>query len=334
MIDMVNVAWIKKYQPSDIKDYVFNNDQHKKLVTSWIEEEKISGNLICFGPAGTGKTSIIEILIRNIIRTQSDLFRMKTRSVKEIDELKNWVGKSPNKSKHNIVYIEEIDKLSREAQVTLKDQLMEKYVNTCVFLAATNHPRKLDPALFSRFTYKFSLDSFDKKNLFEQIDRILKLEEAEYDEEQLGEYVENNYQIGLRDILNQLQISYITNDKKIIFSDIIGNTEVEDSVISLFLIIVKTMLKMNNSKLKKQCMYFPTNSVIAQDYTNFVTLLNNNWDIDFDSIYEELISNVDLIPAKIIITRFYETMDNKKFPYLHLISCLYDVMESCCKAQL
>lgn len=329
-----NCAWIKKHQPATIENYVFNNDQHKNLVTSWLETGRIDGNLLLYGAPGLGKTTLIEILIRHIIKTQSDLFRMKTRSVTEVDELKNWVGKSPNKSKHNIVYIEEIDKLSKAAQVTLKDGLMEKHVETCVFLAATNHPRKLDPALFSRFTYKFNLDSFDKLNLFNQIDRILKEEEADFDEEQLGIYVENNYQKGLRDILNQLQISYISNNKKIVFSDLIGNTEIEESIISLFLVITKSILKMNNSKLKKQCLYFPTNSIIAQDYVNFVTLLNNNWDIDFDTVFSEIINNIDLLPAKMIVVRYYETMDNKKFTYLHLISCLYEVIEVCCKAQL
>jgi DNA polymerase III gamma/tau subunit len=333
MIDQ-NTVWIKKYQPTTIEDYVFNNDQHKQLVEKWLSQGRIDGNLICSGPAGTGKTSLLEILIKHIIKTQSDLFRMKSRSVAEIDELKNWVGKAPNRSTHNIVYIEEIDKLSKQAQVTLKDGMLEKHVETCIFLCATNHPRKIDPALFSRFTYKFVLDSFDKDNLYNQIDRILKLEEAEFDPDQLKIYVENNYQKGLRDILNQLQISYITNQKKISFEDLAGSSEIEDSVISLFLIITKSILKMTNSKFKKQCLHFPTNSVIAQDYVNLVTLLNNNWDVDFDLVFEELITNIDLLPAKSILIRYYESIEDKKYPYLHLISCLYDVMESCCTAQL
>jgi len=334
MIDLNHAAWIKKYQPKVIDDYVFNNDQHRQLVEKWLSQGRIDGNIIMYGPPGCGKTCLIEILIKSIVKTQSDLFRMKTRSVVEIDELKNWVGKAPNRSLHNVVYIEEIDKLSKQAQVTLKDGMLEKHVETCIFLAATNHPRKIDPALFSRFTYKLALNAFEKEGLFNQIEKILKNEEAEYDEKQLLEYVENNYQIGLRDILNQLQISYITNHKKIIFADLAGNSEIEDSIISLFLVIIKSILKMNNSKLKKQCLNFPTNSVIAQDYINLVTLLNNNWDIDFDSIFDELISNIDLLPAKTIVINYYENMENKKFPYLHLISCLYEVMESCCKAQI
>lgn len=333
MLDQ-NTAWIKKYQPATVDGYVFNNEQHKQLVNSWINNEKIDGNIILYGPAGTGKTTLIEILIRKIIKTQSDLFRMKSRSVAEIDELKNWVVKAPNRSKHNIVYIEEIDKLSKQAQVTLKDGLMEKYVNTCIFLSATNHPRKLDSALYSRFTYKFNLDSFDQDNLFNRITEILNLEEAVYDVEQLKEFVSQNYQKGLRDILNLLQISYITNNKKIIFSDLIGRTETEENIIALILTILKIVLKLSDSRQKKQCLYYPNNSVIAQDYTNLVTLLHNNWDIDYDEIYEQLVENIDLYPAKNIVVKYHETYEDKKYPHMHLIACLYEILETCCRAQL
>ena len=329
-----NSAWIKKYQPPTIEGYVFNNDQHKQLVMNWLNNEKVDGNLLLYGAPGTGKTTLAEILIRKIVKTQSDLFRVKSRSVQEIDELKDWVSKVPNRSNINIVYIEEIDKISRAAQVTLKDGLMEKYVNSCIFICASNHPRKLDPALLSRFTYKFNLSSFDKESLYEKIDVILKLEEAEYDQEKLREFVEENYQKGLRDILNLLQISYITNHRKIIFSDLSGKTELEENVIALILAIIKVILSLNDTRQKKQCLIYPTNSVISQDYTNLVTILNNNWDLDFDQIFEELIDNVDLFPAKNIIANYHERLDDKKYPHLHVIACLYEVMEACCKVQL
>jgi replication-associated recombination protein RarA len=329
-----NSAWIKKYQPSTIDGYVFNNDQHRQLVTSWLESEKIDGNILLYGAPGLGKTTLAEILIRQIVKTQADLFRVKSRSVVEIDELKSWVGKAPSRSNHNIIYIEEIDKLSKQAQVTLKDGLMEKYVNTCIFICCSNHPRKLDPALLSRFTYKFNLSAFEKENLYNRISVILKEENAEYNEDQLKVFVEENYQKGLRDILNLLQISYITNGKKIVFSDLAGKTEAEENTISLFLSIVKTVLSITDSRQKKTCMIYPVNSVISQDYVNFVTLLNNNWDLDYDQIFEELVDCIDLYPAKNIIARYHEYLDDKKYPHLHMIACLYEVIEACCKAQL
>jgi hypothetical protein len=57
-------------------------------------------------------------------------------------------------------------------------------------------------------------------------------------------------------------------------------------------------------------------------------------DLDFDQIFEELIDNVDLFPAKNIIANYHERLDDKKYPHLHVIACLYEVMEACCKAQL
>lgn len=333
MIDQ-NTAWVKKYQPPTIDGFVFANDQYKDLINSWIEKEKIDGNIILYGPPGTGKTTLSEILIRKIIKTQSDLFRVRSRSVKEIDELQSWVSKAPNRSNHNIVYIEEIDKISRAAQVTLKDGLLEKYVNTCIFICCTNHPKRLDPALYSRFTYKFNLNLFDKESLYSRIKDILDQENAEYNVEVLKTFVENNYQKGLRDILNLLQVSYITNKKKIIFEDLAVQTEIEENVIALFLSIVKTALKLTSVIEKKKCLYYPNSSVIAQDYLNLTVLLNNNHDIDYDQVFEQIIENTNIYPAKKIIANYHEMLENKKYPHLHFISCLYDVIESIYKTQL
>ncbi len=333
MLDQ-NTAWVKKYQPMSIEDYVFNNDQQKQIINNWINNEKIDGNLILYGPPGTGKTTLIEILIRKIIKTQADLYRIKSRSVEEIDKLQSWVSKSPTRSKHNIVYIEEIDKLSKQAMVTLKDGLLEKYVNTCIFLCATNHPKRIDSALFSRFTYKFNLDSFDVDELYNRIISVLKNEGAVYKEEDVAEFVKKNYQKGLRDILNVLQISFITNKGNIVFEDLAGNTEIEENVLTLFLNMIKCVLKLNDSKQKKQCLFYPTNSIIAQDYTNFVTILNNNWDINYDQIYEDLVNRIDLYPAKNVVMDFHEHLESKKYPHLHFISTLYNVMKVCCEAQL
>jgi len=329
-----NTAWVKKYQPSTIDGFVFANDQYKDLINNWIEKEKLDGNIILYGPPGTGKTTLSEILIRKIIKTQSDLFRVKSRSVKEIDELQSWVAKSPNRSNHNIVYIEEIDKISRAAQVTLKDGLLEKYVNTCVFICCTNHPRRIDQALYSRFTYKFNLNVFDKSSLYNRINEILIKEQAEFNEEQLKEFVEANYQKGLRDILNLLQVSYISNNKKIVFSDLSTQTEIEENVIALTLSIIKTILRLSDAREKRKCLNFPKESIISQDYINLVTILNNNYDIDYDQIFEGINENIDLYPAKNIISSFHETLDDKKYPHLHFLSCLYNVIEACCKAQL
>jgi DNA polymerase III gamma/tau subunit len=329
-----NTAWISKYKPPTIDGYVFSNDQHKQLVNGWLLNEKIDANLIAFGPPGSGKTSLVEILIRKIIKTQSDLFRVKSRSVAEIDKLSEWVSKAPNRSNVNIVYIEEMDRLSKQAQVTLKDGLMEKYINTCIFICCTNHPQRIDAALYSRFTYKFNLDSFDKTDLEEKIVLILAAENAIYEKDQLTEFVNINYQKGLRDILNLLQLSYITNNKKIIFNDLIGRSDVEDNVIALMLSIIKIILNLTDSKSKRQCLLYPTNSVISQDYNNFVTLVHNNWDIDYDSIYECLIESIDLYPAKNIVVKYHECFEDKKYPHMHIIGCLYEVLEACCKAQL
>lgn len=329
-----NTAWIKKHQPKSIEEYVFQSDDYKSIILDWLRAEKISGNVLFTGPPGTGKTCLIEILIRSVIKTQSDLYRMKSRSVKEIDDLKDWIVKQPNRSKQNIVYIEEIDRLSKESFATLKDGMLEKYVETCVFLCATNHPKRINPALLSRFTYKFELNNFDEEGLFNRIKYILDNESAKYNENKLKEYVQNNKNSGLRDILNNLQLSYLKHNKEIIFDHFEKANENDEVVVELFLNIIKTILNITDSKNRQNCLKYPMSSIIASDYINFVTICNNNWNLDYVYIFEEIIERTNLYPLKNITIEYFEDLEDKKYAHLHMISCLYKNIEALSKMLL
>ena len=84
-VDITTRSWFMKYQPLDVFDLVFDSLEHQTLVTQWVQNEQMDGNVLFHGPAGLGKTVTSEILIRSIIKAQNDLYRMRTRSVKEID---------------------------------------------------------------------------------------------------------------------------------------------------------------------------------------------------------------------------------------------------------
>lgn len=323
-----NTAWIKKYQPKTIDDYVFANEKYRTLITKWYENEKIDGNLILYGPPGTGKTSLIRVLVNKIIKSKTDLYTVNSRSVDEVDEIRQWINKRPTRSKQNIVYFEEIDQISKAAQTGLKDKLMENFVETCVFLCATNHPKRLNPALLDRFTYQFHLNTSNKDDLFKKIKFILDNEKCEYNENSLLEYVDKNYEVGLRTIINTLQIEYVVNDKKILFDEINDKSEIEEHIIDLFFNMIKCVIELSDNKSKKLCLIYPKDSAISNDYINFITILNNNWNIDYNYIFEELIEKINIYPCKKILVDYYETLENKKYSHYHLIGCFYDLIKS------
>ena len=161
-----DISWFEKHRPLSLNDMVFDDESDMLLAKQWIENGRIDGNVILFGPPGTGKSTLINILIKSIIKSGNDLFRMKTRSVKEIDEkLKPFLNKKPIKSKIKIAYIEEIDGISPQGQRTLKEDLMEKYQKTCAYLCATNYIKKVDNKRESCYAYLITFTPSSKWQL-------------------------------------------------------------------------------------------------------------------------------------------------------------------------
>lgn len=325
----VNISWFEKHRPTTIDDVVFDSEDDRDLFKNAINSNNLN-NTILFGPPGCGKTTVIEILIREIIKAGNDLFRMKTRSVQELDEkLKPFLNKKPVKSKIKIVYIEEMDALSSQAMRTLKEDCLEKYQKTCAFLCATNYLKKIDNALLTRFTYKISLTSTNIKGITNRLKQILEKEECKFDEDKLKIFVEKNHKKGLRDLINALQIESIKTNKNFTFQSSETSLNLEDSVVGLIFKILKTVLETSNLSERQNYKILPLNTKIGENYQQFVTILHNNYNLNFDAIYDILIENNQYLPLQLIIAKYSETTDGKKYPHLHLIACLYEMIDCC-----
>lgn len=326
------ISWFEKHRPQTIDDMVFDDESDRILAKEWIQNGSINGNVILFGPPGTGKTTLIEILIKNIVKAKNDLFRMKTRSVDEIDNrLKPFLNKRPVKSKIKIIYIEEIDGISPQGQRTLKEDCLEKYQKSCSFLCATNYIKKVDNALLTRFTYKISLNSNNIEGIKNRLKDILIKEECRFDENKLLEFVQKHYKKGLRDLINAIQIESIKTNKQLTFENSESSLNLEGNVVVLIFNIIKTVLQTRDLNERRNFMILPLNTKIGKDYEQLVTILHNNYNIDYDSVYDMLIENNNYLPLQVILSKYSETTDTKKFPHLHLISCLYEMIECCSK---
>ncbi len=320
------ISWFEKYRPKHIDEVVFNSEQQKNLAQTWIQNQQIDGNVLLSGPAGTGKTTLAEILIRNIIKNQSDLYRMKTRSVNEIDEkVKPFVVKKPIGSKVKIVYIEEIDGISLQGQRQLKEDLLEKYQDYVSFLACTNYPKRLDHALYTRFTYKIDFTSENIEGIKNRLIYILNSESAKFKEEDLADFVNKNYFHGLRSLINSLQVSYISTNGEINFQDLEKNLNIEDNLVKLIHTMLETIMKTTDLNQKKICLITPLNSIIAKEYQEFVTLCHNNSDINYENVFTRLYETTRFLPLQIIIGKYTEDVTSKKYQHIHLISCFYEM---------
>lgn len=322
-----SISWYEKYRPQSIDEMVFSNDAQKNIVKDWIENETIPGNVLLSGPAGVGKSTLALITIRKIVKNQADLCRIKTRSVSDVDEkIAPFVQKKPVSSKCKIVYIEELDRTSRQFQAQLKEDLMEKYQEFVSFICCTNHPKRIDNALLSRFTFRVEFKSDNISDIKNRLDFILKQENAKYNPDELTKFVTKNYKAGLRNLINNLHVSYLSHSGEIDFSSLEQTLNIEDNIVTHIVgMIEKIMISDTNSK--KLCLITPFNSIIAKEYASFVTLCHNNYDINYENIFERLYDTIKYLPLQVIIGKYSEEIELKKYPHIHLISCFYEMMK-------
>lgn len=323
-----NLSWFMKYQPKDINDLVFDNSEHETLVKNWYENESINGNVLFYGPPGLGKTASSEILIRKIIKSDYDLKVCHERSANEMRDLKPFLQKPAIKSKQKIIYIEEFDKLHPEALNILKTGLMEKYQATCSFVACTNYIRKIqtkDAAILSRFASKLEFSGKNIEGIIERLKSILEKENAKFDEDKLADFVKTNVKAGIRELINQLENSYISNSGEINFTQITKDSGLEERLFILIKEIISFAIK-TDARTRKICEIYPTQTAIADKYNELCAIITNNYDIDYEFIYERLYDSTPFIPFKTIINTFDEKNEFKKRPSLNLLECLKDLI--------
>jgi DNA polymerase III delta prime subunit len=169
---MDNLPFIEKYRPKEFSEVV---GLDTKLYESIITNPKDMPNLLLYGTAGTGKTTIAKILLSKL--SPVDILRVNgsdTTSVDFVrDQIYNFISSQsriPDKPK--IVWIEEFDYLSSNAMAALRT-MIEQYMKNARFVCTSNTlltrlPIELREAMLSRF----SVIEFKK---IEKIHVVLKL---------------------------------------------------------------------------------------------------------------------------------------------------------------
>ena len=330
MKDISKLSWFMKHQPKTIDELIFKDIETKNLIAEWIKSKQIPGNILLYGAPGLGKTSTLSVIVRSIIDEKfikQDCLQIDTRSVKEIDEkLMPFLERRSISGCQKFVILEELDKLSRQAIGSLKDKKLERFQLRNVFIGTTNYFYDIDEALAQRFTFKIQFDNLDKKQVIKRLGEILKEENADFEYIELEKFINENEIYGLREIINQLQISYSINNGKIELTKDYKFQSLEETITNLFLSIMDKFLRFDIRK-KQIAMTTPMQSDIAKEYGELVNLIHNNYSINYSSIFSRLDKKCNFIPFKLIIGSYYDKLKYKKLIHLNIIGCLYELME-------
>jgi len=118
------------------------------------------------------------------------------------------------------------------------------------------------------------------------------------------------------------------------FTSLEQNLNIEDNIVSCIVTMIEKIMLSTDPSAKRICIATPFNSIIAKEYSSFVTLCHNNYDINYENIFERLYEIIKYLPLQVIIGKYSEEIEMKKYPNIHLISCFYEMMKCALEVHL
>lgn len=258
--------WVEKYRPATLDDYITDKVTRAKI-REYIDKQDIP-HILLYGNAGCGKTSLSQILVKNI---DCDFMMINASDERGIDTIRDKVkgfavtmGFKPLK----IIVLDECDGLPGDSQRALRN-IIESYSSNTRFILTANYIERIIDPLVSR-CQTFKLTPPSKKEVAVALVNILTQENVEYDTKTVVQIVKTHYP-DIRKIIGTAQL------------------QTNDSVLS----VSAEELVGQDVKLKVIDILTDSSITLTNKITDIRQLVADNQVRDFAGLYRTLYDTVD-----------------------------------------
>lgn len=199
-----NSLLVEKYRPSKLENYV-GNENIKKSISKYLEQNDIL-NLIFYGPAGTGKTTLAKLCVQNLDCDHLYINASDERGIETIrDKVQSFASVASFKPL-KVVILDEADFLTIQAQASLRN-IIETFSRTTRFIMTCNFVERIIDPLQSRCQV-LKIVPPTKKDVAKHLHWICNEESITHELNDLVPLV-NQYYPDLRKCINTIQLSTI-----------------------------------------------------------------------------------------------------------------------------
>ena len=213
-----NSLWVEKYRPSSLDTYI-GNDHLKSKVSIYLESGDLP-HLLLFGRAGTGKTTLAKLLIKNI---ECDYLYINASDENNVDtvrtKVKNFASTIGFKDL-KIIILDECDYITPNAQAALRN-LMETFSKHCRFILTCNYVERIIDPIQSRCQL-FQIIPPSKKEVAQKLHNILIEENVNSELDDIKILVDSGYP-DIRRVINSAQRNVVRGKLKLDTGSIIQN---------------------------------------------------------------------------------------------------------------
>jgi len=208
-----NTLYVERFRPIELKHYV-GNENIKDTIQKYLDQGDIQ-NFIFYGPAGTGKTTLAKIIVKNL---DCDYLYINASDENGIDTIREKVkgfASAASWKGIKVVILDEADFITIQGQAALRN-VIETFSRSTRFILTCNFIERIIDPLQSRCQV-LKIVPPTKQDVYHHLTWVLTDQlNLSYKPEDLKTLIIQNYP-DMRKMLNVLQMS--VKDDMVVFDE-------------------------------------------------------------------------------------------------------------------